>query len=162
MTRARSKILTPLWTRKKVRDFYSKVGNRAEHIIYELLRRAGEEFIRYAREYGNYTDWTGNLRSSIGYAIVKNGSILEMNVERSTKNGTDKTTGVREGVELLRFLAAVEYRTGVVLIGVAGMKYAAAVEALENKDVIGMAASRVDDFVMSLSRQLFNGLKIAA
>ena len=52
------------------------VEDKAEFIkraIINALSMVGEECIRIARTQGNYTDQTGNLRSSIGYMIVQDG-----------------------------------------------------------------------------------------
>lgn len=53
-----------------------------------LLQRTGEEFVKIARLEGNYIDHTGNLRSSIGYVIVKDGRIVGKNFQLSEKEGT--------------------------------------------------------------------------
>lgn len=100
---------------------------------------------------------TGNLRSSIGYVIVRNGEILGRNFQLSEKAGTDKQTGKREGEQLAMDLINT-YSKGLVLICVAGMKYAAHVEAMDNKDVMSLAASKATDFVRLHSKILFDAI----
>lgn len=124
-----------------------------------LLQRTGEEFVKIARLEGNYIDHTGNLRSSIGYVIVKDGSIAGRNFQLSEQAGTDKQTGKREGEQLAMDLVKT-FTKGYVMIGVAGMKYAVFVEAMENKDVLTRAADKADDFIKRHSRLLFNRLSI--
>lgn len=154
---ARKSGLTPLWNKRQIKTLFDKLQERADLLILELLKHTGEEFVKTARLEGNYVDWTGNLRSSIGYVIAKNGKILGQNFQLSEKAGTDKATGKRQAEQLAMDLVKT-YATGYVLIGVAGMKYAAFVEAMENKDVISRAADKADDFIKEQSRLLFNKL----
>ena len=155
----RKSSLTPLWKKSDIRKLFDKLGERAEFAIMDLLQRTGEEFVKIARLEGNYIDHTGNLRSSIGYVIVKDGSIAGRNFQLSDKEGTDKQTGKREGEQLAMDLVRT-FTKGYVLIGVAGMKYAVIVEAMENKDVLTRAADKADDFIKRHSRLLFNRLSI--
>lgn len=154
---ARKSGLTPLWKKSDIRKLFDKLGERAEFVIMDLLQRTGEEFVKIARLEGQYIDHTGNLRSSIGYVIVKDGSIVGRNFQLSEKEGTDKQTGKREGEHLAMDLVRT-FPKGYVLIGVAGMKYAVIVEAMENKDVLTRAADKADDYIKRHSRLLFNRL----
>lgn len=156
---ARKSGLTPLWKKSDIRKLLDKLGERAEFVIMDLLQRTGEEFVKIARLEGNYIDHTGNLRSSIGYVIVKDGSIVGRNFQLSEQSGTDKQTGKREGEQLAMDLVKT-FTKGYVMIGVAGMKYAVFVEAMENKDVLTRAADKADDFIKRHSRLLFNRLSI--
>lgn len=155
----RTSGLTPLWKKSDIRKLLDKLGERAEFVIMDLLQRTGEEFVKIARLEGNYIDHTGNLRSSIGYVIVKDGSIVGRNFQLSEQAGTDKQTGKREGEQLAMDLVRT-FTKGYVMIGVAGMKYAVIVEAMENKDVLTRAADKADDFIKRHSRLLFNRLSI--
>lgn len=153
----RTSGLTPLWRRSDINKLFKKLGERAELIILDLLERTGEEFVKIARLEGQYKDHTGNLRSSIGYVIVKDGKIIGKDFKLSEKEGTDKQTGKREGEQLAMDLVKT-FTKGYVLIGVAGMKYAVFVEAMESKDVVTRAAEKSDDFIKRTSRLLFNRL----
>ncbi|MFC2112107.1 hypothetical protein ACFLTA_02470 [Bacteroidota bacterium] len=126
--------LRPMFNTRDLGRLYDKFENRTNKVLLEALQFAGEYFIREARLHGKYTDITGNLRSSIGYAIVDNGEIIKMNIKEA-KKGTDKQSGVNEGGKLLLQLAN-EHNTGLVLIGCAGMDYAVHVENISGKDVI--------------------------
>lgn len=156
---ARKSGLIPLWKKSDIRKLFDKLSERAEFVIMDLLQRTGEEFVKIARLEGNYIDHTGNLRSSIGYVIVKDGSIAGRNFQVSEQAGTDKQTGKREGEQLAMDLVRT-FTKGYVMIGVAGMKYAVIVEAMENKDVLTRAADKADDFIKRHSRLLFNRLSI--
>lgn len=154
---ARKSGLTPLWKKSDIRKLFDKLGERAEFVIMDLLQRTGEEFVKVARLSGQYDDWTGNLRSSIGYVIVKDGEIIGKDFKLSEKKGSDKQTGKREGEQLAMDLVKT-FTKGYVLIGVAGMKYAVFVEAMENKDVLTNAANKAEDFIKRHSRLLFERL----
>lgn len=148
--------LTPMWTDRDVERFFDRFVDQAEEKIYKLLQRAGEEFVKIAREKKGFEDHTGNLRSSIGYVIVIDGEIVTEDFERSEK-GTDKATGINQASRLADDLARL-YDKGFVLIGVAGMRYAVYVEAMENKDVISSAAIHTEEWIKIQSKTLFDKL----
>lgn len=125
---------TPMFTQSDIDRFVNQFVDRAEEKMYTLLQAAGEMFVRYARESGRYIDHTGNLRSSIGYVIVRNGKLASRNFKKQDV-GTEGSEGVNKAEKLARELANT-HNTGLVLIGVAGMEYALYVEAMESKDVI--------------------------
>ena len=154
---ARKGGLTPMWSDREVERWFDYFVDRAEERIYKLLQRAGEEFVKIARKKGNCQNHTGNLRSSIGYVIVKDGDILTENYELSDKKGTDKYTGLREAKRLVSELLPL-YKNGWVLIGVAAMPYAKYVEAIENLDVISVATEHAEDWIKKQSRTLFDKL----
>lgn len=102
----------------KVQEFQK----RLESATVFLLQFMGEELTKYAREQHNYTDQTGNLTSSIGYAVVRNGKIVNYGGE--IKSGD----GAAEGLKIAQKMAANASSSFSLLI-VAGMNYAAYVEA---------------------------------
>ena len=102
------------------------VVNIEQRIIWTLAQ-VGESFVNDARNIKTYQDQTGNLRSSIGYIVAKDGVIIQENVQ-----------GKAEGVAQARNIAREVLRDnskGFILIVVAGMEYAAAVES-KGYDVI--------------------------
>lgn len=148
--------LTPLWSDKEVERWFNYHIDRAEEQIYRLLQHAGEEFVKMARKKGNYQDRTGNLRSSIGYVIVKDGDILTENYELS-EEGSERHPGMREAKRLVSELIPI-YNKGWVLIGVAAMPYAKYVEAIDNLDVISVATEHTEDWIRKQSKILFDKL----
>lgn len=154
---ARKGGLTPMWSDREVERWFDYYVDRAEERIYRLLQRAGEEFVKIARKKGNYQDRTGNLRSSIGYVIVKDGDILTENYELSEK-GSERHPGMREAKRLISELVSV-YSNGWVLIGVAAMPYAVYVEAIDNLDVATVATEHTEDWIKKQSRTLFDKLE---
>lgn len=145
-----------MWSDREVERWFDYFVDRAEERIYRLLQRAGEEFVKIARKKGNYKDRTGNLRSSIGYVIVKDGDILTEDYEQSSE-GTDKQNGIREAKRLVSELVPI-YSDGWVLVGVAAMPYAVYVEAIHNLDVISVATEHTEDWIRKQSKVLFDKL----
>lgn len=91
-----------------------------------MLNYVGLECVREARTKRRYTDQTGNLRSSTGYCILYNGVIVHQSGFEAVK--TTAAQGAASGKKLMNNLIA-QNSTGIVLIVVAGMNYAAYVEA---------------------------------
>lgn len=103
-----------------------KQVNQLNEFVLNELRFVGLEFVRNARTNANFTDRTGNLRSSIGYIIFKDGRPIEDNFEEAG-SGTDKATGKSRGYQY--GIENFKSTMGYVLLVVAGMQYAAAVES---------------------------------
>lgn len=133
---------------------------RIDRAIFLMLSYLGEQAVKIAREKGDYRDVTGNLRSSIGYVIAKNGKVMKANFERNLIK-TDPTKrrrnnygkdGVAEGERFARSLVA-GFGSGWVLIVVAGMAYAAKVES-RGRDVLTSAKQYSDTELPGLLRDL--------
>ena len=60
----------------QVNQYLENQLKQRERVFINVLERIGQECIIEACNNGNYTDQTGNLRSSIGYAIFNNGKIM--------------------------------------------------------------------------------------
>ena len=97
-------------------------------VIANVLCYVGEQCITEARNGGTYTDQSGNLRSSIGYAVLMNGQVIQSDCVDKIKNGDE---GVTEGQEYLQSRIKRASKKGIVLIVTAGMNYAEYVEAKE-------------------------------
>lgn len=111
----------------QVRNFMQDRVDAYEQKTLEALQYAGEEFVNNARINGNYTDDTGNLRSSIGYVILKDGQEIYSSFPGDTAQG--KRTARRESRRIvLDEVSQTDYK-GYMLVGIAGMSYAAAVES---------------------------------
>lgn len=80
----------------------------------------------------SWIDHTGNLRSSIGFAVYEQGSKYMESAFSQVLSGTD---GSVKGKKMINDLAK-EYSRVYALVVVAGMEYAGEVEALESKDVL--------------------------
>ena len=110
----------------------------ANGLIIRALSYLGEKCVKEAKDRPweeSWFDQSGNLRSSIGYVIVRNGAIVESSNFNQVKDGTE---GVKTGKVLAEELA-IQYSSGYALIVVAGMNYAEYVEAMDNKVVLASA-----------------------
>lgn len=124
-----------------LRQVFDDFVQEQEDKTFKYLIYQGEDFVNNARDNGRYKDRTGNLRSSIGYMILKDGNVMHLNFQKSDK-GSDRETGLQRAKQYANEIAAL-YPRGWVLIGVAGMNYAAAVES-RGFDVITEASNNID------------------
>lgn len=113
------------------------------------LEFVGEECVAEARTAGSYTDRTGNLRSSVGYVVVKDGEIIKKGGFQHV-NGTKKSdkNGEEDGEQYAESLVS-RYPQGIVLIVVAGMNYAAYVSA-NGYNVLDSAELKAEDILKQL------------
>lgn len=106
------------------------------------LQRLGEECVTRARSEHprNWQDQTGNLRSSIGYMIFKDGSAIAESVfeQVSARNpqAGDVYDGAEQGMQFCKQIG--EQTSGIALVVVAGMNYAQYVEK-NGRDVLTSA-----------------------
>lgn len=120
----------PITGANKVKNnFYKYVADVQENAIQaaiSALDYVGLECVKEARTMRKYTDQTGNLRSSTGYAVVYNGRIVKQSNFEKVKQ--ESTEGAATGKKLVQQLAS-SHADGLVLVLVAGMDYAVYVEA---------------------------------
>lgn len=99
------------------------------------LQMLGSECVNKIRDRKQEESWfdqTGNLRSSIGMAVVNRGKIAVESAFKTILKGAKGSEEGRKYVESLAHLFADTYS----LVVVAGMSYAEYVEAIESKDVL--------------------------
>ncbi|MGJ1236371.1 MULTISPECIES: hypothetical protein [Sphingobacterium] len=89
-----------------------------------------------------YNDQTGQLRSSVGYIIYRDGKIRHENFELAPY-GTDKAPGLKAGRELALSQLRITEGWGVVLV--AGMEYASWLESNHNRTVLASATFKLED-----------------
>ncbi len=131
-------------------DKYIKM--QVERIINALiynLQYVGERCLNAARETDSYKDRTGNLRSSLGYVIVLDGKIKYQSDFEVVKQGGN---GAKSGIQYAKEVAR-QFPEGIVLIVVAGMKYASFVSAT-GRDVLDSAELLADKLVPQILKQL--------
>lgn len=129
--------LKPKFTDSQLKQVIAEKIARIETAILLRLQRVGEQFVTDARLSGTYKDRTGNLRSSIGYVILKNGEQYSEGGFVQIKTGVQ---GTSVGKSILNE-AMLKFPKGYVLIVVAGMSYAAAVES-RGRDVLTGSSQR--------------------
>jgi len=144
--------LTPMFSMRDVERWTERFTNRAEEKMLRALIYTGEYFVKIARENGAYTNITGNLRSSIGYVVVRDGEIVSSDFQNA-----DTGTGGEKGVQNARRLAhelALTHNKGLVLIGLAGMDYAVHVEQIKGKDVISSSEKAAEKMLRGLLKKV--------
>ncbi|MBC8984770.1 hypothetical protein H9X96_03165 [Pedobacter sp. N36a] len=124
-------MIKPNFTRQDIRRAIGERLVAVDRAIVLRLAFIGETFVNNARLKNTYMDQSGALRSSIGYVVLKNGVKRLGSDFVKVKNGEE---GVAAGKKLIKELLQA-HPTGYVLIVVAGMNYAAAVES-KGKDVL--------------------------
>lgn len=118
-----------------LKRYFIKCHNIIAQEIKRALLRLGEESVAKIRDRGadeSWNDQTGNLRSSIGYAIYNYGKVEIESAFGVVKQGVE---GAQVGREVIRELASL-YADTYALVILAGMDYASDVEAIESKDVL--------------------------
>lgn len=115
--------------------FLQRAARKIQENVLKALSKLGDESVvrirtRSAKE--SWIDHTGNLRSSIGFAVYEQGSKYMESAFSQVLSGTD---GSVKGKKMINDLAK-EYSRVYALVVVAGMEYAGEVEALESKDVL--------------------------
>lgn len=133
-----------------------------ERVELELLRRLqyiGEHAVNEARQHHAYKDQTGNLTSSIGYAIFKDGKLWYISKFNQKYNSKKKKSieGTLEGANYARSLAS-QYPQGITLVVVAGMNYAAYVESRGLGGMTGaelQAKAEVEELLVSLTKNAY-------
>ena len=140
------KQITPM---SEVEAYLDEQIERIEQLIIYNLSYVGEQCLTEARNTNSYKDQTGNLRSSIGYTIVKDGRVIRQSDFAVVRKGSE---GKSEGEQFARSLAS-KFPEGIVLIVVAGMNYASYVSA-KGYNVLDSAELLADRLVPSILKQL--------
>ncbi len=149
--------LVPTFSMADVQKKMDRAKQLFERTVIQRLRYLGEQCINIGRERGSYIDQTGNLRSSIGYLVLKDGKLIDSGGFEQIKGKVDsEIKGSDVGKEFAEKLAS-NYSEGFVLIVVAGMDYAAAVEA-KGYDVLTsseeFAKSEIPKILEKLKKQM--------
>ena len=141
---------------------------RLHRRIIRDLRIAGEKAVEKARLIATknggggvmppYTVQTGNLVSSVGYAVVYDGQVVNTSsfdaVSGPQGDGAD---GAAKGRAYVKELA-MRFPQGYALILVAGMEYASYVQELYHRDVL-VSGSLVAEQLVREMQEKFNNEK---
>ena len=142
------------------RELEAQIQTNIYRII-ASLQYVGETIVNEIRtsHISEWTDRTGNLRSSIGYIVALNGEPINMSAFEVV-DGPDRGEATENGSQIGRDYAQsliTQFPKGIVLIVVAGMEYAAYVEAMENKTVLAQgeieAKTLVNDMIQQLNQK---------
>lgn len=141
----------------EIHNTLMREAQRVERLTIRALSYLGEQCVIRVRDRGGDKSWydqSGNLRSSVGYVIARNGSIIQYSDFNQVKQGAQ---GVKVGKDLAEELAR-RYSNDYVLVIVAGMNYAEYVEAMDNKDVLAStelwAIEQVPKMLEKLKKQI--------
>lgn len=118
---------------------------RLEKATQYMLQYLGESLAKYAKDQHTYTDQTGNLTNSIGYAVVRKGKIVTYGVENQPGEGA------AEGLKVATQMAANLQNTFSLII-VAGMNYAAYVESKGYNVILPAQFKAMKDFPEAMKR----------
>lgn len=138
--------MTPAEINRLLQEQYEEMDRKTLEQFKLVLAEALRIQRAKMRMDGGYDDQTGQLRSSTGGIIYRNGVILYQDFELSPY-GSDKSPGMDNGMEKalveLKSLRSSGESSGWGIILVAGMEYASWVEA-KGLTVLTMAASEVE------------------
>ena len=140
--------------RKRFDDFLKEV----ERAQIEALERLGEQCVTHARDIPadvGFADRTGNLRSSIGYVIFKDGQAIRQNYEQVL----EANEGIQAGQRLAEEVGS--NTKGICLVVTAGMNYATYVEA-KGRDVLASAETLAQRELPKVLQDLIDDVKLAA
>ena len=134
-------------------DLFNAIPDIISEEVIRALSYLGEKCVARIRDRSAKESWydqTGNLRSSVGYAVYQNGDIA---VESSFNQVKDGANGVSKGKKAIIELATKYANNQFTLVILAGMEYAEYVEAMENKDVLAStelwARGEVDHYLQN-------------
>ena len=130
---------------RKISGFTEQEIRKNEKVLLNIFCEAGEECIIEAKNGGTYTDQTGNLRSSIGYVVLRDGKVYQQGQVDQTKDGKE---GISEGKKYLEKRIKAAKQDGIMLIVTAGMNYAEYVET--RRVVLSSAELKAPDIVREL------------
>lgn len=136
------KTFEPQFTRQDIERRITRFISEKEAKTIEILSFIGEQFINIARQDGGYQDQTGNLRNSIGYAIIQSGRIKTFETIGGSETATRNARDLVEKLSKSNRLSSIR----IILVGFAGMEYAAAVES-KGYEVISNSASRAEEIM---------------
>lgn len=108
----------------------------------KILNRA-IELVRTKMLNKSYEDHTGNLNSSTGFIIYKDGKVVHKDFRESVI-GTDKATGLKEG--LTSALSELRESKGWGVVFVSGMEYASWVES-RGFEVLSGTEGKIDTYL---------------
>lgn len=141
-----------------VKVYMQKQAENLDRVVIRNLERLGMMAVTYARDRAGEDSWydqTGNLRSSIGYVVGKDGEVVSEGGFRTILNGAN---GSSEGKQFANELAN-SFANKYFLIVVAGMKYASYVEEMDNKDVLASASLFAEKELPKMVKRIDNILK---
>ena len=140
------RVTTPKST---IAEFFEKRIQATERLVVRNMCYVGEQCVNTARSSHTYRDQTGNLSSSIGYAVSVDGVIVQCSSFQVVLKGSQ---GAKDGLEYVKDIIS-KYPKSIVLVIVAGKDYAAYVSD-KGYDVLDSAETLADTLVPRMMKQL--------
>lgn len=140
------RVTTP---KSKIAEFFEKRIQATEQLLVRNMCYVGEQCVNTARSSHTYRDQTGNLSSSIGYAVSIDGHVVQCSSFQVVLNGSE---GAKDGLEYVRDVIS-KYPQGIVLVIVAGKNYAVYVSD-KGYDVLDSAETLAETLVPRMMKQL--------
>lgn len=135
---------------KAIDDLFAKAAKIIFDRVQYNLNYLGLDCVRRIRDRSGDESWydqTGNLRSSIGYAIYSYGN---KEIESAFDTVLGGSEGSQKGRRMVADLAS-KYSDTYALVVVAAMEYADKVESIDSKDVLASteiyAKSQVNRYI---------------
>ena len=150
--------IKPNFTRDDIKKRCDAFLDAVKKAQIKRLQMLGEMCVTHAREVPpeiGFHDQTGNLRSSIGYAVFVDGVAVHTAYEQTLQGAT----GVKAGESLANKVGSET--TGICLVVTAGMNYAVHVEA-KGRDVITSAEQLAKRELPNMLAKLVNNIQRAA
>lgn len=138
--------IEPLFGEGLIKSAVTAYQQRVERAAIYAFKYLAEGLVKYAIEKRTYTDQTGNLTNSIGYVIVFDGKVEYMG--GFVGNGDE---GAEKGMQLADEIAKKDGK-GISIIIVAGMNYAAYVEAKGYNVILPAELKAMTDFPATIER----------
>ncbi len=133
----------------EIAEFFEQHLRRLQTAIVRNMCYVGERCVNAARSSHTYRDQTGNLSSSIGYAVSVDGNLVQCSSFPQVLNGKQ---GTIDGQKYVLDIIA-NYPQGIVLVIVAGMNYATYVSD-KGYDVLDSAESLAETLIPKFMKQL--------
>lgn len=133
--------MTPQEIDSLLKEQYDEMDRQTLEAFKRVLQRALEIQRAKMRADGGYNDDTGQLRSSTGGIIYRDGKVLHEDFKLAPY-GTDKTPGFEEGRK--KALAELRESKGWGITIVAGMEYASWVQIRHGLSVVIDASKEVE------------------
>lgn len=121
-------------------NYLKRCHELAMDLTYKAMAKLGELCINRIRDRSSDDSWkdhTGNLRSSIGYMITRDGKpIVKGGFQPTSAPEGNGGKGRQNGENYVDSLTSQYASYQLAMVVVAGMEYAIYVEAHDNKDVL--------------------------
>jgi hypothetical protein len=137
--------ITPSFSQQTIQAKIEAFQKRVDAAILIALQYMGERLVIYAKDNITFIPRTGNLQNSIGYVVVKDGKVIFDGF------GGNQNEGAIQGLDLAMKVAK-EVASSYALIIVAGMNYAAAVEARGYNVILPAELKAKKEFASEMKR----------